>query len=250
MTLILGTSDERKTDILLAGQPAPARGGALPRRGPQHAGGGQHPRQLVQPGRGRPARLQGRPHAALPPGGARPMGQGAARELAHPLARPRSEKGRPAMKDEFVIEALRAQLERDAERITVALLGEPTAKGRHEWRWGNRGSLAYDFDRHLWHSFETEAGGDIFELIRFANSGWDFSHVLAWARSWVGIRTSDPDIRPRPRERRFKAESEQLALRLWHEARPATGTPLETYLASRGLKLPYASEHALRFHPA
>jgi len=154
------------------------------------------------------------------------------------------------MKHEFVIEALKAQLERDAERITVALLGKPTAKGRHEWRWGNRGSLAYDFDRHLWHSFETEEGGDIFELIRFANSGWDFSHVLAWARSWVGIRTSDPDVRPRPRERRFKAESEQLALRLWHEARPAKGTPVETYLASRGLRLPDASEHALRFHPA
>ena len=53
------------------------------------------------------------------------------------------------MRPDFAVEALKTRLERDAERITVALLGEPTAKNRHEWRWGNRGSLAYDFDRHL-----------------------------------------------------------------------------------------------------
>ena len=43
------------------------------------------------------------------------------------------------------------------------------------------------------------------------------------------------------------------ALRLWREARPAKGTLVETYLASRGLGLPSGliggTGHSLRFHP-
>jgi hypothetical protein len=62
------------------------------------------------------------------------------------------------------IAALRAQLAARAETLVVGLLGEPTSKGRHSWRWGNRGSLDYDFEQHLWHSFETEEGGDLFDL--------------------------------------------------------------------------------------
>jgi putative DNA primase/helicase len=144
--------------------------------------------------------------------------------------------------------ALKERLESAAERITVALLGEPTIKGRRSWRWGNRGSLSYDFDRHLWHSFETEEGGDVFDLIRFANSGWDFSQALQWARDWTGDRTAV--VRPHRQLARFKAHSTDWAVKLWYEAKPAKGTPVETYLASRGLKLPEHSEHALRFHPA
>ncbi len=43
-----------------------------------------------------------------------------------------------------------------------------------------------------------------------------------------------------------------MARRIWCEAVPATGTPAETYLASRGLALPdyHPDDTALRFHPA
>jgi putative DNA primase/helicase len=146
--------------------------------------------------------------------------------------------------------ALKERLESDAERITVALLGEPTAKGRRSWRWGNRGSLSYDFGRHLWHSFETQEGGDVFDLIRFANSGWDFSRALQWARDWAGGGAGAAAVRPHRQLARFKAHSTDWAVNLWREAKPARDTPVETYLASRGLKLPDRSEHALRFHPA
>jgi len=147
------------------------------------------------------------------------------------------------------IAALRAQLAARAETLVVDLLGEPTTKGRHSWRWGNRGSLDYDFEQHLWHSFETEEGGDLFDLIRLANPGWDFSQALAWAKSWLG-HSSDPVVdRSRRRLTRSLADTAEGALRLWREARPAKGSPVETYLASRGLRLPDGSEHALRFHP-
>jgi putative DNA primase/helicase len=148
------------------------------------------------------------------------------------------------------IAALRSQVAARAETLVVGLLGEPTRKGRRSWRWGNRGSLDYDFDRHLWHSFETEEGGDLFDLIRFANPGWDFSQALAWARSWLGHSSDTAVDRSRRHGRQSTAaDTTEGALRLWREARPAKGTPVETYLASRGLRLPDGSEHALRFHP-
>lgn len=41
-----------------------------------------------------------------------------------------------------------------------------------------------------------------------------------------------------------------LALRIWREAQPAEGSPVEAYLASRGLKTLYNVQDCLRFHPA
>ena len=49
---------------------------------------------------------------------------------------------------------------------------------------------------------------------------------------------------PRPPQR---AEPSAWALRIWREARPGRGTPIETFLAARGLTLPDGA--ALRFHP-
>ena len=41
-----------------------------------------------------------------------------------------------------------------------------------------------------------------------------------------------------------------LALRIWREAQPATGSPVETYLARRGLSLPDDAHEVLRFSVA
>jgi len=45
-----------------------------------------------------------------------------------------------------------------------------------------------------------------------------------------------------------EAKRRDSALRIWHESSPAAGTLVETYLASRGLRLP--SEARIRFHPS
>jgi putative DNA primase/helicase len=149
------------------------------------------------------------------------------------------------------IAALKAQLAASSDRLVVDLLGQPTAQGARYWRWGRRGSLSYDRERHSWHSFEDDRGGDLLDLIQFANPGWDFAQALHWARHWLG-GAAVPD-RPRRQLARFKAESTKWALRLWREARPAKGTLVETYLASRGLGLPSGliggTEDSLRFHP-
>jgi putative DNA primase/helicase len=154
---------------------------------------------------------------------------------------------------------LKSRLADRAEALVVGLLGEPTRKRRREWRWGRRGSLSYDFQRHLWRSFETEEGGDALDLIRFANPGWDLRQALDWARAWVGDGVGDrvgdrptAAARPAPRRhpRREAARTADLALGVWREARPAAGTIVETYLERRGLRLPEHSDEVLRFHPA
>ena len=43
-----------------------------------------------------------------------------------------------------------------------------------------------------------------------------------------------------------KARRSEIALPIWQSAKPVQGTPVETYLASRGIDLP--PPDALRFH--
>ena len=153
------------------------------------------------------------------------------------------------------IRSLKASLQGNAERLVVALLGEPTAKGQRYWRWGRKGSLSYDFQRHHWHSFEDDEGGDLLDLIRFVNPGWDFRDALDFARNWVGSPMTPaprpaPSPAPRPATERDPLGTADLALQLWKEARRAEGTIVETYLKQRGLVLPNNCIEVLRFHPA
>lgn len=73
-----------------------------------------------------------------------------------------------------------------------------------------------------------------------------------WGGSSDGIRGGGA---PRERVQRAPApekpddaEKTEWARRRWHEARPAAGTPVETYLRTRGYRGPMPT--GLRFHPA
>lgn len=64
---------------------------------------------------------------------------------------------------------------------------------------------------------------------------------------------SAPYTAPRPRLTapvRDTREHTRRALDLWHQARDPHGTPVETYLANRGVRLPVVAADALRWHPA
>ena len=55
-----------------------------------------------------------------------------------------------------------------AETIAPALLGEPTAKSRREYRWGSKGSLCLCLvgpKRGIWCDFERLEGGDMLDLV-------------------------------------------------------------------------------------
>jgi putative DNA primase/helicase len=90
-------------------------------------------------------------------------------------------------------------------------------------------------------------------LVR-CHAGCDQERVIAalrrrgfWAEN--GPRTLSRMARRTPIEHNpdhDDAKRTQAALAIWQSAKPAQGTPVETYLASRGISLP--SPDALRFH--
>jgi hypothetical protein len=89
-------------------------------------------------------------------------------------------------------------------------------------------------------------------LVR-CHAGCDQELVIAALRA-RGLWTENsarPFLRPAPRvviERpdQDDAKRSEFALAIWQSAQPANGTPVETYLASRGLNLP--PPNSLRFH--
>lgn len=77
---------------------------------------------------------------------------------------------------------------------------------------------------------------------------------LVTAGSRAGFRGSPAlKVVASPAQREGLTEEEQVRVRqamaIWEEAMPPQGTPVERYLARRGLTLPPASEDVLRYHP-
>jgi hypothetical protein len=132
----------------------------------------------------------------------------------------------------------------NAETIARALGGRKLGGG-----WTAR-CLAHD-DRSPSLSI-SDADGKV--LIR-CHAGCEQERVIAALRGrglWAGNNPSllSQVARRTPAERKpdqDDARRSAVALALWHSAKPVQGTPVETYLASRGIRLP--PPDALRFHP-
>jgi len=156
------------------------------------------------------------------------------------------------------IQTIRVALRARCAELAEHLLGQPTWRSRHEWRWGRRGSLALAVAgarAGAWHDHERGEGGDLLDLIaRERHCG--FREALAWARDFLGEALPGCDAHkpppPPPPAARDDAEREpsatlELARRLRREAVPAAETLVETYFAHRGLRLEPGMP--LRFHP-
>jgi putative DNA primase/helicase len=93
--------------------------------------------------------------------------------------------------------------------------------------------------------------GDAGRILVFCHGGCEAGNVLAELRR-SGLLSGPPENYQLPPTRRNDRPDEAArtarALAVWREARPATGTIVETYLANRGLVLP--PPQYLRFHPA
>jgi putative DNA primase/helicase len=101
-------------------------------------------------------------------------------------------------------------------------------------------------DRSLSVWFRRDAA-DGFIVHSFA--GDSFLHCRDHVRERLRIPRGADRFSPRPLQRPPATRSSR-ALAIWAESRSPIGTPVETYLASRGLHLAsYAPGAALRFHP-
>ncbi len=116
-----------------------------------------------------------------------------------------------------------------------------------------------------WRDEASNDKGDVLKLIQYIH-GTDLKEALAWARGWLGLADMPP---AQKRERlvqaqaRERAEAQREAQRLlddrgrakgaWLHCRPSLlGTPAETYLAGRGIRLASLPRQprALRFSAA
>lgn len=115
-----------------------------------------------------------------------------------------------------------------------------------------------------WYDFAGGDGGDTLHLVAAVKFGGNIGTALKWARSYLGLDDADPDRLAEVRReatraakrRDVEAEAEAAQLRasakaMWLAGSPIPGTPVEAYLATRGITLA-ALGHvpaALRFHP-
>jgi len=120
------------------------------------------------------------------------------------------------------LDELRAALRADADKIAEALLGVPN-KGlstKHTSRWGSKGSLKLELrgaKRGIWHSKESDEGGDLLALIR-QQHGCGFADAVAWARGQTGLPAELPDNET-DRARRAQQDADRRARQAEAEAR-------------------------------
>lgn len=152
------------------------------------------------------------------------------------------------------IDDLNAILSDRVETLALHLVGDqPTSRRRDQMRFRRKGSLVvWDGGNRRGSFYDHEAGkgGDMVAFIAHMNGG-DMKSAYHWARDWIGDCPIPTPIRPRPAAPQKRPVSDTIddARRVWREAVPSHGTIVETYLASRGLRL-QDDHRMLRFHPS
>lgn len=163
-----------------------------------------------------------------------------------------------------------------AERIDV-LAAELLPHGKRtgaEWRVGSlHGEAGGSLGVHLrgakagvWCDFAGRGRGDALDLVAAVRCGGDKRQAIAWAMSWLGLTTQDrasletrrAETQRAVAQRQAQADAEAreksaTAQRLWLHAEAALrGTPVATYLRTRGIDLGELRRQprALRYHPA
>src|SRR4051794_5950338 len=145
--------------------------------------------------------------------------------------------------------AVAALLAEQITELAPELVGsEPTARGRTEWRWRGKGSLSVHVTgpkRGRFYDNEAGVYGDALAMVAHLRRT-SMADAWRWAVAWLGMEarqelrevTKRPEPPQRPPE--TDAAKAELAARLWQEAVPAIGSPVQRYLAGRGLELPPA----------
>jgi hypothetical protein len=112
----------------------------------------------------------------------------------------------------------------------------------------------------VWGEFTMKQGGDLLDLIAHAKCGGDKGEALKWARAFLGLGSAarPQEVRPPPPVPRSVAAREAdterrvaSANRIFANALPWPGTPVESYLAGRALPLAALAHvpRALRYEP-
>jgi putative DNA primase/helicase len=156
------------------------------------------------------------------------------------------------------VHSIARALDAHAEAVAIALLGEPSIRGRLDLRFGRKGSLAvvvHGERRGLWHDHSADEGGDMIKLIR-RELGGDTREACEWARRFLGDPGSWRPARTAPILRDTPQRWSERADQIWRSAMPLLGTLAERYLRARigeawsSIRETIAEADALRFLPA
>ena len=125
--------------------------------------------------------------------------------------------------------------------VAEHLLGEPNRalSTRRELRFRSKGSMAIDLEKGTWYDWEVGEGGGVVDLVRreLALPGRD--DAVAWLTAERYL-----DDRPPPKKTPVKIKiltdgkfKFKFAMATWGSSAAAEGTPVEMYLASRGITM-------------
>jgi len=124
--------------------------------------------------------------------------------------------------------------------VAKILLGDPNPhrSNSREWRWGNKGSMAFDVGRGLFRDHEASEGGGVAWLIQretgenpntwlersgFTSGNVDYSLITAKRKQAEAKQSAE------------KTAKSDRAAELYASGVPIEGTPAETYLRSRSI---------------
>jgi hypothetical protein len=79
--------------------------------------------------------------------------------------------------------------QRIAPAVATQLLGEPSSKKSHEWRYGTHGSLVVNIEAGTWWDFENDIGGGVIDLIKHLNQ--DVNTVLKQFGYDLALQSND-----------------------------------------------------------
>jgi hypothetical protein len=163
-----------------------------------------------------------------------------------------------------------AMLAQRAELLAQELLPAGKRDGA-EWRVGSiAGEPGRSLAVHLrggragvWKDFHHGEAGDALDLVAAVRFGGDKKRALEWSRRWLGLDAGDPAAvegarraaerakEARVRDEADAAKRQAYAKAIWLDGVPAIGSPVEMYLARRGIALRDFRQppSALRFAP-
>ena len=124
-------------------------------------------------------------------------------------------------------------------RVAMDLLGKPNSKNAHQWRYGNKGSLAIDISKNLFNDFEAGIGGDVIDFIKHINQ-CNFMQAKQYLSQYTNgdIDNIVPINRDSSRIQKEKLRWSDRANQIWQNAKPFIDSPVQYYLENRNLHYP------------
>jgi len=172
----------------------------------------------------------------------------------------------------YTLDQIKGMLTARIDQLARDLLPGGKMEGR-EWVAGDlQGSPGHGVSvclsggkQGVWMNFQGAAGGgvlgrdkgDALDLIAATRTGGDVPEALRWARTWLGLsdervrEVAPPPPRPRVDPQHVQAQRSKLAHKIFLNALPWPTSPVEHYLAGRGIRRADLAHlpSALRYDP-